>query len=151
FLRLSCLITVFGVVSVVLLLNTLAKNIQAVMFINLAMIVCGILLYFFPATRQGNHYAFKIERFSQQKSNWVDACLWVQAHLPTSSTFLTPPGEEGFTYLASHSNIGDFKTNPDGPQFLAEWYERMKDLAGGTLPQAKGFANRGILNHAYAE
>jgi hypothetical protein len=64
---------------------------------------------------------------------------------------LTPPGEEGFVYLASRSNIGDFKNNPDGSQFLAEWYERVRDLAGGKLPRAKGFANGPLLNQAYCD
>jgi hypothetical protein len=149
-LRMSCLITVFGVIAVVLLLNQSPKSKRAGITINLTMIALATLLYLYPATRQGAAYSFNIAYAAEQKTAWVGACLWIKEHTPMNAVFITPPGEEGFTSLASRSNIGEFKTNPDGPQFLADWYERLRDLADGTLPQGKGFANSALLNQAYA-
>ena len=63
---------------------------------------------------------------------------------------MTPPGNDGFTYLSHRANIAEFKINPDGAQYLAQWYERLKDLAGGELPNEKGFANPPLLNRGYA-
>lgn len=32
---------------------------------------------------------------------------------------------------------------------MAEWFDRLKDLAGGRLPDGRGFDNRDLLNEAY--
>ncbi|HVF88032.1 MAG TPA: hypothetical protein VM866_10600, partial [Pyrinomonadaceae bacterium] len=56
----------------------------------------------------------------------------------------------GFTYLSDRSAIVEFKTNPDGGQYLAQWFERLRDLGGGTLPEARGFRNGSLLNKAFA-
>ncbi len=149
-LRMSCFITVFGVIAVVLLLNQMPKSKRAAITINLTMIALATVLYLYPATRQGAAYSFNVAYYAEQKTAWVSVCLWIKEHTPMNAVFIMPPGEEGFTYLASRSNIGDFKTNPDGPQYLAEWYERLRDLAGGTLPPGKGFDNFTLLNQAYA-
>jgi hypothetical protein len=150
FVRLSCLITVFGIFALVLFLNQLFKTKRSEVILNLVIFGLATMLYLIPATRQGAAYSFQISRYTKQQNDWVSSCLWIKEHTPVDVVFLTPPGEEGFTYLASRSNIGDFKTNPDGPQLLAEWYERLSDLAGGTLPQGKGFQNLAPLNQAYA-
>jgi len=150
FVRMSCLITVFGVFAFVLFLNQLSKTKRSRAVINLVIIGLSAIFYLIPATRQGSAYSFQVSKYADQQSDWVSSCLWIKEHTSVDSIFLTPPGEEGFTYLANRSNIGDFKTNPDGPQLLAEWYERLRDLAGGTLPQGKGFQNLAPLNQAYA-
>jgi hypothetical protein len=152
FIRMSMIVTVFGALSLIVFLNTLAakKSNKQVVLVNSFLIVVASLLYFFPATRQGVKYSFEISKFAEQNSDWVKACLWIRENTPNDARFLTPPGIEGFTYLSNRSNIGEFKINPDGAQYLAQWYERLRDLAGGTLPNEKGFANIPLLNRGYA-
>jgi hypothetical protein len=116
----------------------------------LLLIVVASLLYAFPATRQGAKYSFEISRFAAQNSDWVNACKWIDQNVGKESLFLSPPGTEGFTYLSNRANVAEFKINPDGGQYLSEWYERLGDLAGGELPSEKGFANAQALNRAYA-
>jgi hypothetical protein len=152
FLRMSVIVTVFGALSLVFFLNTLArkKSTKQEVFVNICLIVIASLLYSIPATRQGVKYSFEISRYAEQNSDWIKACLWLKENSPKEALFLTPPGNEGFTYLSGRANIGEFKINPDGAQYLAQWYERLRDLAGGELPNQKGFANIPLLNKAYA-
>jgi hypothetical protein len=151
FLRMSMVVTVFGMLSLLLFLNKLAadKLPKADLVINFCLIVIATLLYSIPATRQGVSYSMEISKFAQQNSDWVKACLWANDNTGREALFLTPPGNEGFTYLSNRANVGEFKINPDGSQYLKEWYERLGDLAGGALPAEKGFANAQALNRAY--
>lgn len=152
FIRMSMIVTVFGALALILFLNTFARQrLKAQeLLVNLCLIAIVSLLYYFPATRQGVKYSFEISRYTEQNSEWVKACLWLRENSPNDALFLTPPGNEGFTYLSNRSNIGEFKINPDGAQYLAQWYERLRDLAGGELPNEKGFANIPLLNRGYA-
>jgi uncharacterized membrane protein YidH (DUF202 family) len=56
FVRLSCLITVFGIISLIVVINTMAPSNQSRADINLVIIICGALLTFFPATRFLQHF-----------------------------------------------------------------------------------------------
>ncbi|HMV48665.1 MAG TPA: hypothetical protein PKD31_12985 [Blastocatellia bacterium] len=47
--------------------------------------------------------------------------------------------------------MAEFKLNPDGSLYLAEWFERLRDLAGGQLPAGRGFENRRPLDKAFAK
>jgi hypothetical protein len=78
-------------------------------------------------------------------------CNWIRENGPRDSVYLTPPGQDGFTVLTDRSNIVEFKVNPDGAFYLAEWYERLRDLTGGRLANERGLRNRRPLNKAYAE
>ncbi len=150
--RMSVFIPVFGAIVFVYWLNdwTEKKSPLATSGANLGLIILAFLFYAIPATRQGVEYSTNIRRLAEQQSTWVAVCLWVKENTPTDALFISPPGNEGFTYLADRSNIGEFKINPDGPQYLSEWYERLGDQAGGELPNGKGFANNRLLNQAYA-
>ncbi len=150
--RMSLFIPVFGAIFLVLGLNILVqgKSHRATILTNLGLIGLALLLYAIPATRQGVAYSVGIRRLGEQKTDWVAVCDWVKENTPREALFVSPPGNEGFTYLSNRSNIGEFKINPDGPQYLLEWYERLRDIAGGELPNGKGFANNRLLNQAYA-
>ncbi|MBI3650544.1 MAG: hypothetical protein HY231_05790 [Acidobacteria bacterium] len=152
FLRMSVLVTVFGALSLVVLVNAVVKEKakSATLIANLSLMLLATVLYAIPATRQGMTYKFAIEKYAEQNSNWVNACLWIRQNTPPNAVFLSPPGTDGFIYLASRSNVVEFKINPDGAQYLQEWYGRLRDLAGGTLPDRQGFANAPLLNKAYA-
>ena len=150
--RMSVFIPVFSAIALVYTINFWAEKQpnRIAISANLSVMLIASLLYAFPATRQGFDYSMNIRRLAEQKSDWVEACHWAKANTPTNALFVTPPGNEGFTYLSFRSNIGEFKINPDGPQYLSEWYERLRDLSGGELPKGKGFANNRLLNQAYA-
>jgi hypothetical protein len=152
FLRMSLIVTVFGALSVIVWINkyTGEKSNRAVIVANLSLIGFATILYAIPATRQGAPYAFTIERYTARNNNWVKTCLWVKQNTPAGATFLTPPENDGFVYLSDRSNVVDFKINPDGGQYLAEWYERLRDLAGGTLPDKRGQENVPYLSKGYA-
>ncbi|HKR01757.1 MAG TPA: DUF6798 domain-containing protein, partial [Pyrinomonadaceae bacterium] len=95
------------------------------------------------------HWAL-VKRYADERSDWVEVCRWIGAHGPSGTIYLTPPGNEGVTYLSNRSNVAEFKINPDGGQRLSEWVERLSDLGGGHLPEERGFANASRLNEAFA-
>ncbi|MEW6128284.1 MAG: DUF6798 domain-containing protein [Acidobacteriota bacterium] len=150
--RISVFIPVFSAFTLLYFLNDYfqRQSKKPMIIANLAIILVALTLYAIPSTRQGVAYSFGIRRLAEQKSEWLAVCNWVRENTPTDALFVTPPAVEGFTYLTNRSNIGEFKINPDGPQFLSEWYERLTDIAGGELPKGKGFANNSLLNRAYA-
>ena len=53
--------------------------------------------------------------------------------------------------LAERSIVAEFKLNPDGSMFLADWFERLRDLSGGELPTGRGFDKRRPLDKAFAK
>ena len=55
----------------------------------------------------------------------------------------------GFTYLTNRSTVVEFKINPDGGLYLTEWYDRLRDVCGGTLPEARGYQTYPRLKEAY--
>jgi len=46
--------------------------------------------------------------------------------------------------------VVEFKVNPDGGMYLGEWYERLRDVAGGSLPDVPREDKRVLLNKAFA-
>jgi hypothetical protein len=76
-------------------------------------------------------------------------CLWIRDHGPTGTTYITPPDKGGFTYLTNRSTVVEFKINPDGGLYLSEWYDRLRDVCGGTLPDAGGYQTYPKLKVAY--
>jgi hypothetical protein len=157
FVRLSPLITVFGAVGLVALIDAGASRFAAgtgkgriVALANLGLIVIAALWGVREARKRDAVFHFGITRYADQASNWVNICRWIKDNGPRAAIYLTPPGANGFTYLAERSDVADFKNNPDSGMYLAEWFERLRDLAGGTLPRGRGFENRQLFNQAYA-
>jgi hypothetical protein len=150
FIRMSPFITVFGMLSFVTALNVWAKSdrgkAHSPVFVNAALMllaaICGS--YFGPSP------VFRVRSYKEESTNWVALCRWVSEHGPAGEVYLTPPGSEGFTYLSDRSNVVEFKISPDGGQHLSEWFERLTDVAGGTLPGGRGFSNGPLLNRAFA-
>lgn len=155
FLRVSPLISVFSVLSLIATLfvwiDEKKKNaVQFRLIANtaLALIAIGAIIY--QVRKPDPEYSFQIQGYAEQKSTWVEVCNWIAANGPANTFYLTPPGRDGFTYLTNRSNIAEFKINPDGALYLKEWYERLTDLSGGNLPHEKGLANRRPLDRAYS-
>jgi hypothetical protein len=158
FIRLSPLITVFGAVCLVALISARAEtltdktgNRRIVAFANAALILIAALWGVREARRPDAVFHFGIIRYAEQSSNWIGLCRWIRSNGPRDAVYLTPPGANGFTSLAERSNVVDFKNNPDSGLYLARWFERLRDLAGGVLPSGRGMENRQLFNKAYAE
>jgi hypothetical protein len=155
FLRVTPLITVFGVLSLVAALHAWAderrrrgdRRVPRFAQAALAVAVLGAGVY---QVRKAE-YDFRVQYYPEQRSTWVEVSRWVGANLPADTAYLTPPARDGFTYLAHRSNVAEFKINPDGALYLTEWYERLSDLTGGKLPPGRGgFALRKPLDASYA-
>ena len=151
FLRLSPLISLCGVIGLLVTLTAWAARRGGN---RLAQLVPAALLLV-AAGQAGvrvaeGEYAMGVTHRAQSRSAWVDVCAWIRAHGPRGTPYVTPPGQEGFTYLTDRSNVVEFKINPDGGQSIDEWYARLRDLSGGTLSRARGFANEPLLDTAYA-
>jgi uncharacterized membrane protein YwzB len=153
FPRLSSLITVFGALALVTLIKTWAESYgrrAGISWLAHICLSCAVLTW--PVYR-GRAFRLsqlsKIQRFADEGSDWVKVCQWIGEHGPGETVYLTPPGNEGFTYLSNRSNVVEFKINPDGGQYLSEWYERLKDLSGGRLADEMGFNNESRLNQAF--
>ena len=158
FIRLSPLITVFGAVCLVVLINAWADSIVArtgrrriAEYCSAGLILIGALWGVREALKPDAVFHFGIDRYAEQSSNWINICRWIRSNSPRNAVYLTPPGANGFTSLAERSNVADFKNNPDSGLYLAQWFERLRNLAGGTLPNGRGYDNRQLLNKAYGD
>ena len=155
-LRLSPLITLFGTLSLITAVtswedrqpseerpSTVLRPATSCL-IAVALLWSGYYLIRWPSDVR-----FGINRYASQNSSWVDMCLWIRDHGPAGTTYLTPPDKGGFTYLTNRSTVVEFKINPDGGLYLAEWYQRLRDVCGSTLPDGRGFGNYSKLREAY--
>ena len=151
FLRLTPLVTILGAICLVLLVNRWLPNQKLVFTVNVALIVAAAIWGWHSPRRAEVPYYFGVKRFADEPSNWVNAALWVKANGPRDTVYLVPPGRNGFSVLSERSIVAEFKLNPDGSRFLAEWFERLRDLSGGELPTGRGFENRRPLDRAFAK
>ncbi|MCW5967972.1 MAG: hypothetical protein KIT57_05630 [Blastocatellales bacterium] len=158
FPRLSPLITVFGAVAVVALIRFGAeaagrKRAAYIGYTALFALACWHAAGHVSAHyREGaERFGLGIDRYAEGSSSWIDICRWIRTNGPKGVTYLAPPGRNGFTYLSDRSSVVEFKINPDGGQMLDEWYERLRDFGGGSLPDARGGEVRRAIDRAYAE
>jgi hypothetical protein len=167
-IRLSPLLTVFGTLSLVLLLNRKVEHVEqakaqtTVWLLPLlnAGLLCAALLWGYRVAHQSDaEWRFGVSLYSdlsdkignRRQWQWIEMCNWIKAHGARDTVYLTPPANEGFTVLTDRSNVVEFKTNPDGALQMNEWFARLKDLSGGRLPAEHGLDNRRPLNKAYSE
>jgi hypothetical protein len=153
FIRLSPLITLFGTLSAIAVVTGWASDWPrrrpwTVLLVN-ASLVLITASWAADRVRDGASFSLGVERYVDEATPWVDICLWIRDHGPRA-LYLTPPGDAGFTVLSRRSNVVEFKNNPNGASFLPEWFARLRDLSGGTLPAARGWNNAPLLNRAYA-
>jgi len=156
FIRLSSLITVFGAVSLVVLINEWTNSFAAKTgnsrigaYCRAGLILIASLWGVREALKPDAVFHFGISRYAEQSSHWINMCRWIRSNGPRDAVYLTPPGANGFISLAERSNVVDFKNNPDSGLYLTRWVERLRDLAGGVLPNGHGYDNRQSLNRAY--
>lgn len=157
-IRLSPVISVFGVVAALLLVRLGAEHLAArfekswiPVVISMILLAIGIGYATQTAKREEPELRFGLQRYADRPTNWVRICNWIRDNGPRDAVYLTPPGQDGFTYLTNRSNIVEFKINPDGASSMAEWFERLRDLSGGRLPTERGLKNRRPLNKSYGE
>jgi len=58
---------------------------------------------------------------------WVDVCEWVRDHAPADACFLTPRGEESFTWRTGRGEVVSWKNSPQDARSLVEWRRRYTD------------------------
>jgi hypothetical protein len=162
FLRLSPFMTVFGVLSFLVALQTWPPlrtihgepvSVSAVLIP--ALFLSPAILSARPLIREAllvkdTHSLVNLRIYDDEPSPWVDICHWIREHTPTNAVYITPPGNNGFTYLSNRSTVVEFKIAPDGGRYLEQWFDRLRDLAGGSLPNGRGFENELLLNEAFA-
>lgn len=153
FPRLSPVITVFGTVAALVFLhewNPLEGSKKWRIIMVGALAAAAIAHASWRLIKGSLVFEPRITRFAEQRSDWVDVCRWIRANGPGDTTYLAPPGLYGFSYLTDRSSVVEFKVNPDGGQFLEQWYQRLKDLSGGELPATRGLAVRRPLDRKFA-
>ena len=153
-IRLSPLITVLGSLSLILLVNRLARRsgkrwIARAATAGLIAIPAGYGVY--RAMQPEPGFYLGVRHYSDEPSHWVEMCNWIAENGPRDAVYLTPPAQVGFTALTHRSNVVEFKINPDGALHMAEWFERLNDLSGGKLANDRGLKNRKPLNKAYGQ
>ncbi|MFN0109007.1 MAG: DUF6798 domain-containing protein [Blastocatellia bacterium] len=151
FLRLTPLITILGAIGLVWIIGRWLTNQKLLAAVNVLLIAAAIVWGYYSPRRTEVPYYFGVNRFAEQTSTWVNVANWVKANGARDTVYLVPPGRNGFSVLAERSIVAEFKLNPDGSMNLAEWFERMRDLAGGELPTGRGFDNRRPLDRAFAK
>jgi hypothetical protein len=154
-LRLSPLITVYGTISLVVAVGawekgrvTASRPVRAWRPAYVCLIALGAIWTGYYLMARPYDYYFGVRKYAEQKSSWANLCVWIRKHGPPG-IYLTPPDRGGFTYLTNRSTVVEFKINPDGALHLEEWYQRLRDVCGGTLPSARGFDNYPLLRKAY--
>jgi hypothetical protein len=157
-IRLSPVISVFGVLDLLLVVRFVTARLSIRFekqwipsLASVLLFAIGIGFAFQTSKREEPELRFGLQRYADRPANWVLICNWIRDNGPRDSTYLTPPGQDGFTALSNRSNIVEFKINPDGASFMAEWFDRLRDLSGGRLPHERGLKNRKPLNKAYAD
>lgn len=63
-----------------------------------------------------------------QRQDWVDACLWINEHVPQSSLFLTPAHTSDFKWFAQRPEYVTVKDCPQDASGIVEWNRRLKYL-----------------------
>ncbi|MEN8132091.1 MAG: DUF6798 domain-containing protein [Pseudomonadota bacterium] len=155
-IRLSPFISVFGILMLVFFIQKSAEETVVLRFIRLRkadlLPMAGLLL----GIAIGMHWDRYLKTWdsgiqvaTDADNEWVDMARWVRENGEKGMTYLTPPGLNGFAYLAERSPVAEFKINPDGSRYLDQWTERLTDLSGGSLPEARGFQNRRLLDRHY--
>jgi hypothetical protein len=151
FIRWTPFISVFGALSTVLLAQLAWRGLpearRRTVFRGAAVLMAAIAIGHSAAVGK---LSFRVHRYAEESTAWAEVCRWIKTNTPKSAVFLTPPGNDGFVYLAGRSAVVEFRTNPDGGLLLAEWYARLRDLGGGSLPDERGLRNAKRLNEAYA-
>lgn len=152
FPRVSPLITVFGTLSGLALIQHLQLRYPSSNALQIAVGLICVALILDTAWRfreESLVFSTSVMRYRDQPGDWNDVCRWIRANGPSGTVYLAPPARYGFSYLTDRSSVVEFKINPDGGQFLKEWYERMTDLSGGKLPEQTGLAMRRPLDRAF--
>lgn len=65
---------------------------------------------------------------ARQRSDWIDACHWIQNNSPTSSLFLTPIHQSDFKWYAQRPEYVTYKDCPQDAPGIIEWNRRLKYL-----------------------
>jgi hypothetical protein len=63
----------------------------------------------------------------------ADVIEYAKAQTPQGATFLVPPDQGDFRYLAGRAIVVDFKAFPFQDDAMAEWFRRMQDVYGPQL------------------
>jgi hypothetical protein len=152
FPRLSSLITVYGAISIVTGIEVWCRErelfgLRRAVYLALFLVAGG---YGYQHVKEGpERFSIGVDRYAEGRSSWHDMSRWIKANGPRESIYLAPPARYGFTYLTDRSSVVEFKINPDGGQALDQWYERLRDLCGGQLPDGGGLDVRRPVDRAY--
>ncbi|MBX2857889.1 MAG: hypothetical protein KTR17_04435, partial [Cellvibrionaceae bacterium] len=90
----------------------------------------------------GSYYAtFNAEKYSlifltEQEKNRRQLYSFVNQHTALDTHILIPPELDAFRLFSERSVVVDFKALPLGQANLVEWYRRLGDISGVTLPQS---------------
>lgn len=134
FLRATAYISLFGTASLlyflqVKTLNSQWKNIiQTLLFVSIGLFF-SFELYSNGAIKSMVDSGLIKERI-KDNSSWINICTWVRKNGKSDQRYITPPDEEGFSYLSHRENIVEFKQPALNGDFVARWEERIHDLGG---------------------
>lgn len=65
---------------------------------------------------------------AQQRSDWLDACHWIEENTPESALFLTPIHQSDFKWYAQRPEYVTYKDCPQDAPGIVEWNRRLKYL-----------------------
>ena len=119
FIRLSSLITVFGSVSLVVLINDWTKTFAAktgksrLGEISIAALILIATMWGVRQARKPDAIIhFGVVRYAEQQSNWINICRWIRSNGRRDAVYLTPPGANGFTSWRRDPTSPILKTIP---------------------------------------
>lgn len=146
FVRLTPLIPVLGMLALV---SMAARRLDGRLLTVLAVLIAAPALAL--AFRGTGTAELGVVREADRPGTWHDLLRWVREHGPRDGLYVTPPGQSGFTAMTDRSTVVDFKVNPDGARARDAWYERLRAIAGETLPDLGDRGdNAAALDRAYA-
>lgn len=65
---------------------------------------------------------------ARQRSDWLDACHWIDQNAPESALFLTPIHQSDFKWYAQRPEYVTYKDCPQDAPGIVEWNRRLKYL-----------------------
>jgi len=76
------------------------------------------------------HSVAEVNRYSGElRADWIDACRWIDRHLPTDALVQTPHNGWAFKWFAGRAEYVAFKDCPQDAVGIVEWNRRLNFLS----------------------
>lgn len=87
----------------------------------------------------------------EQGLQLADAAAWIRANTQRTDTVLAAPTHESIGYLAERPVAVTYKQTPPSHADVVQWFQRIVDFAGGSVPPQRGHALLPALDQRFEQ